>query len=132
MADESGIIATKLANALIPDAEQSQGARMLSFGTNLVMDRMKREMGGLWVGGRVTLTHDTLSFTPNALNVAAHAGDTARSVPLARVSEVTDRFGWFTRIVDVRTNDGEALTFRCFGAPAFAEKIRRAVQNART
>jgi len=133
MTGASEIIAWKYANAFVPDAEMSAAARRaFLFGGDSSVDWLRRRMGGLWVGGTVTLTRDRLVFGPNALNAAAHEGDTAQSVPLAQVAEVVDRLGWFTRIVDVRTADGDALTFRCFGAPAFAEKIRRAVQNART
>lgn len=125
------IIASKLANAFVPDAEMSRGARrMFLFGSASSVDWLRQRMGGLWVGGRVTLTGEALWFSPNALNAAAHADDTAQGVALADVVEVTDRFGWLTRIVDVRTRDGATLMFRCFGAPAFAEKIRGAVAAA--
>ena len=67
-------------------------------------------MGGLWVGGAVTLTSEALYFGPNALNEAAHADDTSQSVALHRVTEVAHRFGWLTRIVDVRTDDGDTFT----------------------
>lgn len=129
MTNPPDLIAWKYANALIADAEPSPPVK--AFRLDFLMDAMKRQMGGLWVGGTITLTQENLAFSPNAMNVAAHAGDTARSLPLARVSEVTDRFGWVTRIVDVRTNDGDMLTFRCFGARGFADRIRRAVQSVR-
>ena len=126
--DQPTIIASKLANAFVPDAEMSRGARRaFLFGSASSVDWLRQRMGGLWVGGRVTLTSDAVWFSPNALNAAAHEHDTAQAVALADVVDVTDRFGWLTRIVDVRTSDDTVLTFRCFGAPAFAEKIRAAV-----
>jgi len=129
---DSTVIAWKYANAFVPDAEMSDGARrFFLFGGASSVDWLRQRMGGLWVGGAVTLTREALHFGPNALNAAAHADDTSQSVRLDRVIEVSDRFGWVTRIVDVRTDDGETFTFRCFGAPAFADQIRKAVQVAR-
>ena len=132
MTAATNVIAWKYANAFVPDAEMSAGARSLFlFGSDSSVDWLRRRMGGLWVGGAVTLTRDALHFGPNALNGALHADDTSQSVALHRVVEVANRFGWLTRIVDVRTDDGQTFTFRCFGARAFAEKIRRAAQDSK-
>jgi len=132
MTADTDVIAWKYANAFVPDAEMSSGARRLFlFGSDSSVDWLRQRMGGLWVGGAVTLTRDALYFGPNALNGALHADDTSQSVALDRVIEVSDRFGWLTRIVDVRTDDGETFTFRCFGARSFAEQIRGAVQAVR-
>jgi hypothetical protein len=49
---------------------------------------------------------------------------------LADVVSVDVRPGVLTKIVDVRTND-DLLRFRCFGAPAAAETVRRAAEQAR-
>lgn len=126
------IIASKFANGFFADAEMSEGVRRaFVLGSDVAVDWLRRRMGGLWVGGSITLTHETLSFAPNALNTSAHTGTTSWAVPLARITEVADRFGWVTRIVDVRTDDGAIFTFRCFGARAFAEAIRRAVASHR-
>lgn len=127
----SDVIAWKYANLFISDGEPEKPSLMSLF-TGSSVDWLRRRMGGLWVGGAVTLTHDALSFGPNALNAAVHEGDVSHAVELAWVVSVTERFGWLTRIVDVRTYDGETFTFRCFGARAFADRIRRAVEAART
>jgi hypothetical protein len=121
----SRIIAWKYANAFVPDAEMSAGAkRLFPFGSASSVDWLRQRMGGLWVGGAVTLTDDGLYFRPNAVNVAAHAADTSWALNLDRVVSIEDRFGWLTRIVDIRSEDGTTLTFRCFGAAAFAKQIR--------
>ena len=74
--DQPTIIASKLANAFVPDAEMSRGARRaFLFGSASSVDWLRQRMGGLWVGGRVTLTGEALWFSPNALNAAAHADD---------------------------------------------------------
>jgi hypothetical protein len=123
---------TKLANAFVPDAEMSSGARRaFVFGGTSAVDWLQRRMGGLWVGGRVTLTEDHVYFTPNGLNAMAHAADTTQLAPLDRVVEVRDRFGILTRIVDVKLDDGSVFTFRCFGAGKFARQIMDAVARKR-
>ena len=128
MTELSGIVEWKYANLFVPDAEMSAGARgWFVFGGASVVDSLQRRMGGLWVGGAVTLTRERLSFGPNALNAAAHAGETSRSVPLDRVADVSDRFGVLTRIVDVCLDDGSIFTFRCFGARRFAQQINEVV-----
>jgi hypothetical protein len=131
-APDVDVIAWKYANAFVPDAEMNPGARRLFlFGSDSSVDWLRQRMGGLWVGGAVTLTRDAVFFGPNAFNAAVHDGDTSGALPLDRVVEVRDRFGWLTRIVDVRADDGTTLTFRCFGAKAFAAKIREAATEAR-
>lgn len=133
MTASSDVIAWKYANLFHPDAEMSAGARgFLPLGSESSVDWIRKKMGGLWVGGAVTLTRDALYFAPNAMNVAAHDRDTSASVSLARVVDVADRFGWVTRIVDVRADTGEIFTFRCFGAKAFAEKIRQSIAERRS
>ncbi|HEY1246098.1 MAG TPA: hypothetical protein VGF29_14825 [Hyphomicrobiaceae bacterium] len=113
----------------MPDAEPSRLVRALS--SSRVLDGMKGLMGGLWVGGTVSLTRDAVVFEPNWVNRLAHVRVASRALPLSHVVQVKDRSGWFTRIVDVRTDDNQTLTFRCYGAPAFARKIRGAVDGCR-
>jgi len=132
MSDAPAIIATRLANMFQPDAEMSEAARgAFIFGGASSVDWLRRWMGGLWVGGRVTLTSESLGFGANALNAMAHANDTDHAIRLDRVVDVRDRFGILTRIVDVTLDDGTVFTFRCFGAADFAEKIAAAAAAAR-
>jgi hypothetical protein len=134
MTSPAETIARKIANALIPYADPSQGA--IAAGTLLgaatsrgILDRFKTEQGGLWVGGAVTLTAEALSFVPNAVNAKAHAGDVSWRVALDSIDSVEHRFGYVTRIIDVRRKDGSVVTFRCFGARAFAEQIEAVVKR---
>lgn len=132
MTAPSDVITWKYANLFHPDAGMSAGARRLfPLGSDNSVDWLRRKMGGLWVGGTVALTRDTLYFSPNSMNAAAHDRDTSAGVSLERVVDVTDRFGWVTRIIDVRTDTGELFTFRCFGARAFADTVRQAVASRR-
>jgi hypothetical protein len=121
------MITQKLANALIADAEPTAIANALAGG-GLILKGFKRQFGGVWVGGTVTLTEDELSFAPNALNRAVHVSVASTTIPLGSVARASDRFGWFTRIIDVVQTDGSVFTFRCYGAKAFGEKIRAAAE----
>src|SRR5262245_52560912 len=121
-------IANKTVNALIKNAEIAFGVRYCLNATGLhitgtVIDGLKKVMGGLWVGGTATLYATEVTFRPNALNTAIHAGDYSIAIPLADVSDVQVRFGFVTRIIDVITADG-TLSIRCFGASRFADMIR--------
>lgn len=125
------VIAWKHANALMPHAAPTElAARIMGTGGRHVTNRY-RESGGLWVGGTISLTAHELIFEPNAMNRAVHVGDIARTLPLVTVVQVADRFGWFTRIVDVLLDDGAVFTFRCFGARSFAEKVWVTAENCR-
>jgi hypothetical protein len=126
------VLASKLANALIADAQPTAMAKMFAGGASgLILQGLRWKFGGLWVGGRVTLTEQELIFSPNVLNRAVHVGVSSRTIPLTNVVRATDRFGWFTRIIDVTLTDGSVFTFRCYGAEAFAEKITAAAKDTR-
>lgn len=120
------IIETKLANALFADAEVRKGVPNVTSGD---LARFKARNGGLWVGGTVTLTDTHLLFDSNALNDAVHTDSHAFAIPLLEITKVAVEFGWFTRIVAVSVAN-ETYRFRCFGAAAFAAKIREAAKLA--
>lgn len=125
------IVASKVANALVADAEVSgvlSSGRASSAGS--VLDRFKERHGGLWVCGRVTLRRSTIGFEPNRLNRAVHAGDTATTLALADVADVSVSKGAFTNIVTVTAGPDASLTFRCYGAKKFANRIRVAATQA--
>lgn len=91
------------------------------------------QFGRLWVGGRVTLTEQVVRYSPNALNKIVHAAlggvDVVR-VDLRRISSVEVEQGHVTNIITVADHNG-ALRFRCYGAEAFAARIRRAADEAK-
>jgi hypothetical protein len=62
------------------------------------------------------------------LNRAVHVGHRNRA--LAEVADVSVSKGTFTNIVTVTAGPGAALSFRCYGAKKFANRIRAAVQEA--
>ncbi len=121
MNSTNDLIAKKVVNALIPDAEPK--AFPLSP-VRLVLGAFKAFQKGLWVGGTLCLTPSSIEFRPNVLNRSLHKGDTSRVVLLNDVVDVKDRSGFTTQIVDVTCRNGPPLTFRCYGAKRFVEQIR--------
>ncbi|GAA1976458.1 hypothetical protein GCM10009718_10870 [Isoptericola halotolerans] len=119
------LLETKVANALVRDAAPS--VPWWRLGPVLWM--IRRGYGGLWVGGRVTLTTTTLAFAPNALNRSVHSGPLDAAVELAEVTRVTYRWGVLTGIVTAHTDDS-ALSVRCWNAHGFAGRLRAAVAAA--
>lgn len=125
MAKPDNVIARKLANALMKDAEMGdRTSQLLGPGGRLGTRAIKALMGGLWVGGTVYLTPDAVEFHPNGLNRAVHKDPDSLNVilPLRGITSVETRFGVATQIIDLKTAIG-TLSIRCLGARGFANKI---------
>jgi hypothetical protein len=144
------LIAKKLANALIGDAAAKEGiltalawaqgtfdirtGKMADTSLGLptakgVMKMFSKQMGGLWVGGTLSLFEDSLYFEANAMNKMLQTGTTSVDIPLASIVQVTPRFGFVTGIIDVMwTKDSMQYlnSFRCFGSKAFLAQIENA------
>ena len=103
---------SKLANALIPDAKTSSLVRGAAASA---VDRTSKKMGDLWIGGRVEITSEGLSFAANGLNKAFHTRLPPIHSPLAAIRKVRREFGWVTGIVAVEHDEG-TFRLRCFGA----------------
>ena len=132
----SQIIGTRAANALVEDAELSlpgwPGLDLMLPHIRAVeraLTAYRTKYGGLWVGGRVTLTTSEISFRPNAMNRAIQTGSLDILVPLPAVVDVEVLRGFVTRIIAIHT-PGSVVKVRCFGADAFADQIRYAAHNA--
>jgi hypothetical protein len=117
------ILATRAANALIPDATSPIEAFEGPIGRGLRRYRGKHD--GLWVGGRIALTRAELRFAPNAANRLVHNGDPTVTIPLCDIRQVDVEPALFTKIVAV-TWAGGVARFRCFRAASFAEQVRLA------
>lgn len=128
MSRPENVIARKMANALMKDAEITDRAQsLLGPGGRLGTNAVKKLMGGLWVGGTAYLTEDAVEFHPNGLNRMVHKDPDSLSVviPLRGITSVETRFGIATQIIDIKTAIG-TLSVRCYGAPGFAKKIEAA------
>jgi hypothetical protein len=95
----------------------------------VVLAAFKNYYGGLWVGGRVTLTDSNVIFEPNALNRSVHTGTLDISIPLSEISHVKCLPGFVTKIAAIHTAGG-VLKVRCYGAPALVAAIEQARTSA--
>lgn len=122
-------LARKHVNALIPEAVPAVIARAVPAD---VVSFFKC-YGGIWLAGSMTLTQDELVYAPNRFNRALYRNRNVAviALPLERVADVSDRYGFLTRIVDVRLDDGAVFNFTCFGAERFARTISEAVGQRR-
>jgi len=114
------VVASKVANALIQDAASPLEH---AAGIGRAAERARRKAGGLWVGGRITLTHTELRFAPNAANRVVHSGDPSFTINLSAIQQVDVEPGVVTKIIAVTWTGGVAR-FRCYGAAQFADQIR--------
>jgi len=117
----------KLVNAFVSDAIPSE---LLPNDALWAVTRYGKKHGGLWVGGAVELTHEGVSFKPNALNEAFHVGLEAVYIPMANVRSVRREFGWLTGIVVLEHTSGQ-FRFRCFGAKQVASRFSAYLQSER-
>jgi len=124
------IVATKVANAQFPDARANvpEGVPHRSA-IRGVLDGMRTAMGGLWVGGRVTLTTTDVAFAPNGANAKLHSGEIEFRVALEDITSIKVTRGVGTSILEIQTPTGDAR-FRCYGANGFADQIREQQRRA--
>ncbi|MCY1416061.1 hypothetical protein D9M71_315620 [compost metagenome] len=113
------LLIDKLSNAFIPNAQTSE---LIAGDALRAVERYSCKHGGLWVGGRVTATTETLLFVPNSLNQACHEGLHPVRIPMNRVLGIKREFGWITGIVVITHSDGE-FRFRCFRAKKVIEVL---------
>lgn len=119
----SGIVAKRGANALITDAAAKLPA--LTPGSHQVdatLDRFKAVHRGLWVGGRATLTTESISFHPNAVNRGIHTGSLDIEIPLPDIVSVEVLPAFVSSVIAIRTPHS-VVKIRCFRADAFARQI---------
>jgi hypothetical protein len=118
-----GIIAKRGANALITDAE----AKLPPLTPRIhqveaTLDRFKSAHRGLWVGGRATLTTESISFHPNAVNRGIHAGSLDIEIPLPDIVSIEVLPALVSSVIAIRTPQS-AVKIRCFRADAFARQM---------
>ncbi|MGH7217199.1 MAG: hypothetical protein ACREIG_08190 [Nitrospiraceae bacterium] len=123
---DSGAHIRKLVNAFVPNAIPSE---LVPDTALWVVTRYGKKHGGLWVGGAVEITHEGVSFIPNALNEVSHVGLEPVHIPMASIRSVRREFGWLTGIVVVEHSGGQ-FRFRCFGAKQVASRFRSYLDEA--
>jgi hypothetical protein len=79
---------------------------------------------GLWVGGKVTVTHSTIFMNANAMNRMVQDGVLDIEIPMASIRKVSLEWGFMTKIVCLETDYGY-FYFRCFGAKEMVSMITK-------
>ena len=119
----SGIVTKRAANALITDAEAKLPPltpRIRQVEASL--GRFKSAHGGLWVGGRATLTRESLCFRANAVNRGIHEGSLDIEVLLPDVISIEFLPAFVSSVVAIHT-PGSVVKIRCFRADSFAGQM---------
>jgi hypothetical protein len=124
------LIAKKVCNTLLPDAEASQPINMLlgHLKTSALLTTYKYLAKGLWVGGNAFLYDDYLSFWPNGLNALLHKGDVSWQINLMEITNISISKGLGTQIINLKFETG-VYKLRCIGAKRFAETIRGQIER---
>lgn len=120
------VIISRVANALIADADVTAAVTSVN---RRVLDRYRRRYGGLWVGGRLTVTDTDVAFHANALNRSIQSGQLDIVVDLRSIESVEVLPGVLTKIIAIHTAD-RVTKVRCFGAATVADRIRAAASSA--
>lgn len=119
---------SKIANALIPDAIP---ATFVPRVARKAAEQLRTRYGGIWVGGRVAISSEGISFTPNRLNEMFHAALRPVHIAFADIRSVKREFGVLTGIVVVQHKQGE-FRFRCFGATRIAAFLSEQFEMSRS
>lgn len=112
---------SRLANAFYPHATASVTGVV---GVGPAVYAAKKALGGLWVGGRVTISDEGVRFAANGLNKVMHKNAPPIDIPLDTIKSVKLDGGWITRIVSVEHAGGE-LRFRCYGASKIVATLNK-------
>lgn len=115
----------RVANALIPNARP---ASTIGGTTLWSIKLVEQFVGGLWVGGEVTLSNEGVNFQANKLNESFHIGLAPIHIPLEDIVSVKKISGWVTDIVSVKHSGGE-FRFRCYGATELVNEFNANVSS---
>ena len=127
------ILKSKLANFLVTDASVNYDtvSDLYAEAENGdvdavadVLEAFRHAYGGLWVGGKVEVTHAVVRLSANALNRVVQEGTLDIELPLELVRKVSVEGGFVTKIVRLDTDAG-SVKFRCFVAKDIAALIEK-------
>jgi len=127
------VLKSKMANFLVTDAEvnyEDVGEFYEVVGSGNVgvlagvLEGFRNHYGGLWVGGKVTVTQNAVHLNANAMNRMAQDGTLDVELPMTSIRKVTVEGGFVTKIVRLDT-DAYSVRFRCFGAKDVASLIAK-------
>ena len=120
MLDRNTVIDSKPANAFLKNVEGKADPRHGEV--KMVLWLSKWLTGGVWVGGRLTLTETQLAFAANDMNRALQEGTLDWSAFLLDIRQIVVRPGLVNNVIEIHTGDG-TMKFRCWGAKAFSARI---------
>jgi hypothetical protein len=112
----------KICNAYVPDVLGSPATKPDERAA--LLRQYRDQFAGLWVGGRVAVTPEWLSYHPNQRTKRLHADLREIHIPFADIRSVRREFGWVSGIVVVE-HAGGLFRFRCFGARSVAARLAR-------
>ncbi len=124
----------RMCSALLPDAKTNNILNNIeNFRTlglwNMEIESARKAFGGLWVGGSLYISKQSLIFKPNAVNAALHEGDVSLNIPFDLITNFRCRFGLLTRIIEVDLRTVKQ-SFRCYGAAELSEILEVALTDS--
>ena len=135
----AAVLISKFANFLVADVQlkpsKLKNALDVSGAVDVaatasVLESLRKASGGLWVGGRVTVTSTEVRLSANAMNRALTSGTMDIALPLPQIQEVTVEGGFITKIIRLDTTAG-SVKFRCYGARGVADLIKSSMLKAK-
>jgi len=131
----SGVVAGRAANALIADAEAVLPQVIPRVQqVRATLDRFGFAHRGLWVGGRATLTAESVCFHPNAVNRRLmHACSLDIEIPLPDLVSIEVLPAFVSSVIVLRSNVKAQVgsRFRTLGLRSFRGRTgRRAIDGS--
>lgn len=131
------VVASRLAGVLVSRTQRVvapvmdlalEGVGGMRPSTDGILPWAGRFGGGMWIGGRITLTTRRLHFAADALNRMLHSGPTEVDLDLREFLGTSVQGGLLPTVVVVLP--GAELWIRCLGARRLADEIDQAVRDA--
>lgn len=128
-APDEVVLAYRVCGARFNDVQMSALTQTLiaAAGTDPdpALDFVRETTGGIWVGGRIVLTSHRIVFLPNGLNRVLQDNLSTIALALPDVSEVRQRFGLATALVDI-SSSSLFLTLRGYRMRSFVKAVEEA------
>jgi hypothetical protein len=122
---EDQLLISKLCNVFQPNAE---AIGMPGIPIRIALKGYKYKLGGLWVGGRLTVTKNNINFAPSSVNKALHENANSLSISMAEIKSVKRLFGFVSGIIVIETSEA-IYKLRCFGAKTVAGEINEIINS---
>lgn len=84
----------------------------------------KAKHGGIWIGGKFTISNDEFRFSTNTANQIVHNENCDVFFHMSDVKNIYREFGWVTGILNFELED-RIIAVRCFGAKKIAALLKK-------